>query len=37
MGHKFDLAIKNLVVLESQMLYTSIQPQSFHGSGEDKF
>ena len=27
----------NLVDLESAMLYTKIQPQSFFGSGEDDF
>ena len=37
-GRKFDLAViiwTNLVELESSMLYTKIQPQSFLGSGED--
>ena len=48
-GCKFDLAVirskvnlppafeQNLVHLESQMLYTKIQPQSFTGFGEEDF
>ena len=48
-GRKFDHAIErskgpltvmistNLVDLESSMLYTNIQPQSFLGSGEENF
>ena len=36
-GHPMTIIWTNLVYLESQMLYTKIQPQSFLGSGEEDF
>ena len=33
----YDNRLENLVDLESPMLYTKIQPQSFLGSGEEDF